>query len=220
MPDKLSLFILLVLSVFLSSPACADYIYPYVGVTIGSPLTSVNKLSDSSGSLKTDFNPGYMAGLAAGVSFETTPGWNIEQVRAEVEVGYRSSDLTRMRNTLGQKANMDGTVSVTNFMLNGYLENSSIVSNELKLNLFLTAGVGGAISSISSVTYQGATLVQSASDTQFAYQGGFGTGFALTKNIMLDATYKYMATTTFKFKGVEAEYGSHNILFGARYTFK
>ena len=195
-------------------------IYPYIGVTAGTPLTSVTKLSDSSGSLNTDFNPGYMGGLTAGVTFDTGFRWNIERVRTEVEVGYRSSELKRMKNTLGQSANMNGTVSVTNFMLNVYLENLSQLVTDASTTLFLTAGVGAATASISSISYQGTTLVNSARDTQLAYQGGFGAGYELTKNITLDASYKYMATTAFNFAAIKAEYGSHNILLGARYAFK
>ena len=55
---------------FYVSPALAfdSNLYPYAGVILGTPLTSVNKLSDSSGSLNTEFNPGFLAGLTAGQS--------------------------------------------------------------------------------------------------------------------------------------------------------
>jgi opacity protein-like surface antigen len=218
----LRIFIVCCLIASFVSPVLAidSDIYPYVGVTLGTPLTSVNKLSDSSGSLNTDFNPGYMGGLTAGVTFDSMLGWNVEKIRAEAEVGYRSSKLVRMKNTQGQSVNVSGTASVTNFMLNGYLENTSLLSNDLPVNLFLTAGVGAAMASISSISYQGATLVKSASDTQLAFQAGSGVGYELTKNITMDASYKYMGTTTLNFAGVKAEYGSHNILLGARYSFK
>lgn len=202
-----------------SAFAFDESVRPYVGVIAGSAITSVNKVSDSSGSLNTDFNPGYLVGGAAGVSFDEKLGMNIERIRAEVEVAYRSSNLVKMRNVQGQTANMSGTVAVTSFMLNGYLENTSLLSKDLPITLFLTAGVGGAMASISSVTFQGATLIKSASNTQLAYQGGIGAGYELTRNVTFDAAYKYLGTTTFKFAGVNAEYGSHNILLGARYSF-
>jgi opacity protein-like surface antigen len=215
-----SMFSLLIMFAITSSPAFADPLSPYVGVTIGTPLTSINKISDSSGSLNTDFNPGYMAGLTAGVTFDSWDRWNIEKIRAEAEIGYRSSELIRMKNTQGQSVNVSGEVSVTNIMVNGYLENTSMLSRDLPVTLFLTAGVGGAMASISSISYRGTTLVSSARNTQLAYQGGFGFGYDLTKRITLDATYKYLGTTEFNFAGIKAEYGSHNILFGARYLFK
>jgi opacity protein-like surface antigen len=220
MSKKFTLCLLLIMFVITSSLAFADSISPYFGVTVGTALTSVNKLSDSSGSLNTDFDPGYMAGLTAGVTFDSMRGWNIERIRAEAEIAYRSSGLVRMKNLQGQSADMSGTVSVTNFMLNGYLENTSLLPNNIPAILFLTVGAGAAHASISSISYQGTTLVKSASDTQLAYQAGFGVGYELTKNTTLDASYKYMGTTTFNFAGIKAEYGSHNILLGARYAFK
>jgi len=219
---KLSFACLSTLLCFAISPALAfdGSTYPYVGVTLGSPLTAINKLSDSSASLNTDFDPGYMAGLTAGVAIDSKLGWNVERIRAEAEIGYRSNDLLRMKGPQGQSANMNGTVSVTTFMLNGYLENTGTIIERMAVSLYLTAGAGAAMASISSIVFQGTTLVTSASNTQLAYQGGLGAGYGLTKNITLDASYRYLGTTKFKFAGVNAEYGSHNILLGARYAFR
>lgn len=211
---------LFVMAVSSSPSAFADSASPYVGVTIGTPLTSINKLSDSSGSLDTESNLGYMAGLTAGAVFEMSGGWNVERIRAEAEIGYRSSELVRLKNKQGQTSGVNGTVEVTNIMVNGYLENTSMLSSDLPVTIFLTAGAGAATASISSISYQGATLIKSARNTQLAYQGGLGFGYGLTNSITLDAAYKYMGTTRFNFAGIMAEYGSHNILLGARYTFK
>jgi opacity protein-like surface antigen len=90
----------------------------------------------------------------------------------------------------------------------------------MPVSIFLTAGAGAAMASITEIAYRGRTIVASGSSTQLAYQGGLGVGSELTKNITIDLTYKYMGTTPFKFSGVSAEYGSHNILVGARYLFK
>lgn len=193
---------------------------PYIGVYGGSAITSVNKLSDSSGSLNTDFDPGYLIGVTAGVTFDLKYGMNIDRVRTELEAGYRSNALARMKDAHGQSAKMDGTVTVTNFMLNCYLDNTSTLSNAQPFNLFMTVGVGAATASISPISYQGTTLVTSASDTQLAYQGGVGAVFDLTKNVMLDVAYKYLGTTKFIFTEVNAEYGSHNAMLGVRYSFK
>lgn len=218
--SKMFLACFLILSFISPALAYDDNFKPYVGVTLGTALTSVNKLSDSSGSLDTDFEPGYMVGLTTGVAFKTDAVSNIDRVRAEAEIGYRSNHLKSMKNAQGQSVDMSGDVSVTNFMFNIYLESISLISRDIPINIFLTAGAGVAIASISSISYQGATLVNSASDTQFAYQGGLGVGYELSKNITVDVAYKYMGTTTLKFEGVEADYGSHNIILGARYSFK
>jgi opacity protein-like surface antigen len=219
--NKSMLCPLLIMLVIAAPPAFADSTSnTYVGVTIGTPLTSINKLSDSSGSLNTDSNPGYMAGLAAGVRFDSWESWNIEKIRMEAEVSYRSSELIRLKTTQGQSTDVSGKVTVTNYMVNGYLENTSMLSMDLPVIMFLTAGAGAAMASIDSITYQGTILVAAASDTQLAYQGGFGAGYELTKHLTLDASYKYLGTTEFRFAGIKAQYGSHNIMFGARYLFK
>lgn len=197
-----------------------NFATPYIGIAGGSALTSVNRVSDSSGSLDTDFNPGYLVGVTAGVTFDAKYGMNIDRVRAEIEAGYRSNSLAHMKDSHGQSAKMDGTVSVTNVMLNCYLDNTGMLSSDQPINLFIMAGVGAAKASITPVTYQGATLIRSSSDKQLAYQGGVGAGYNLTKNVTLDAAYKYMGTTTFRFADVNAEYGSHNILLGVRYSFR
>jgi opacity protein-like surface antigen len=206
---------------FVSSASAFDRdLYPYVGITLGSPLTSINKLSDASGSLETEFKPGYMAGLNAGLGFETVQRWNIDRIRAEAEVGYRSSEFSKFKNAQGQSTNMSGTLTLTNYMLNGYLDNMTAFTKETPVSLFISAGAGVAVASISSITSQGSTLVNSAKNSQLAYQGGMGVGYELTRTFDVDITYKYLGTTPFKFAGVKAEYGSHNILLGAKYLFK
>lgn len=217
-----TLFFACCLMVSLLSPAFAveSDIYPYIGITAGSALTSVRTLSDSSGSLYPVFNPGYIAGVEAGIAYNTNPGLNIDRIRVEAEAGYRTSKLVRMRNAGGHDADMSGTVTVKNLMLNGYLDNTGLTFNDLPVHLFVTAGVGVAAATNSTVSYQGTTIVPSANDTQLAYQGGAGFGYELTNKIIFDATYKYLGTTPFRFADVKADYGSHSILLGARYSFK
>lgn len=216
------LFMTCCLMVLITSPVLAveSDIYPYAGVTLGTALTSVSKLSDGSGSLYTDFNSGYMAGVATGIAFNTDPGWNIERIRIEAEMGYRSNDLTRIKNSKGQSADVSGTMTVKNVMINGYLDNTGLLINGVPVNIFITAGAGVAMATIGTISYQGITLVKSANDTQLAYQGGLGVGYEPAHNISLDATYRYMWAAPFTFAGVKADYGSHNILLGARYAFK
>jgi len=206
---------------FVSSASAFDSdLYPYVGIILGSPLTAINTMSDSSGSLDTEFKPGYMAGFTAGLGFETVQRWNIDRIRAEAEAGYRSSELLRMKNSQGKSTNLSGTLTMTNYMLNGYLDNMTAFPKDTPVSLFISAGAGVAVASISSITNHGATLVNSAKNTQLAYQGGIGAGYELSKSFGIDVTYKYLGTTPFKFAGVKAEYGSHNILLGAKYSFK
>ncbi len=211
---------MLTMLVFTSSSAIAEGIFPYVGIYGGVPLTSINKISDSSGTIKTEFDPGYMGGLAAGAIFETNGGWNIERIRAEAEVGYRTNNVVRGKNLQGKNVDLNGKVSLKNYMVNGYLDNTSILSTGHPVLLFLTAGAGIATATIDSISYNNKNIISSSYATQFAYQGGIGIGYELTRNITVDAAYKYMATTAFEFGNIKAEYGCHSIQFGAQYIFR
>ena len=190
---------------------------PYIGLLSGIPLSSVHKLSDSSASVDTDSNPGYLAGLTAGVSFDMRGDWNIERARTEIEMGYRSNELLlRLKNG----TSLNGRVSVSTIMANGYVENTGTLPGNIPIIIFLTAGAGAADASISTIYYRGTVLVSPAHNTRLAYQGGIGVAYELTKNIRVDAAYKYLGTTNFNFMGIKAEYGSHNVLFGAQYMFR
>lgn len=212
---------LMLLMLAISTPkAFASSVYPYLGVTLGSPLTSINKISDSSTTLNTDFDPGLMAGVTAGIAFDAATRFNVDRIRTEVEIAHRSSELASMNNAQGQSGNIGGTLTMTTYMFNVYLDNTDLQSKSPPLNLFITAGIGAAMASITTVSYQNKTLIAASDDTQIAYQGGLGVGIGCSKNIMMDLAYKYMATNPFNFAGVRAEYGSHNMLVSARYAFK
>jgi opacity protein-like surface antigen len=220
--DMIKLLPICLALMFLTSAqalAFDDSIRPYIGVIAGSPITSVNRFSDASGAVDAVFNPGILGGLNVGASIDTIWGYNIDRFRLEAEVAYRTNELVSLNNAQGRSTSINGTVSVTNYMLNGYLENSNFVSKETPVSIFLTAGAGAAIATITEISILGRTLVASGKNTQLAYQGGMGVGSELTKNITVDLTYKYMGTAPFKFYGVSAEYSSHNILIGARYMF-
>ena len=87
----------------ISSPVLAveSDIYPYAGVTLGTALTSVR--SDNSGLLHSDFNPGYMAGGAAGIAFNSYLDCNIDRIRIEAEMGYRSNEISSITNSQGKR---------------------------------------------------------------------------------------------------------------------
>lgn len=179
-----------VIMLLAAAPALAndDSIRPYIGFFAGGSFNPIATLSDSSGAVNTDFNPGLLGGLTVGASMGTNWGDNIERLRVEAEVSYRTNELTQMNNSKSQSASVNGTVSVTNFMLNGYLENPNILTKEMPMSLFLTAGAGAAIASITEISYNSRTLVTSGKNTQLAFQGGMGIGSELTKNITIDLT--------------------------------
>ncbi len=90
-------------------------------------------------------------------------------------------------------------------MANVYLDfvNSSPVTP------FLTAGIGMAE----------VTLFDYYDDTVFAYQVGAGLTFAINPHMSIDLKYRYFATEDLDFEGIEAEFASHNVYCGFRFTF-
>ena len=56
-------------------------------------------------------------------------------------------------------------------------------------------------------------------DTVFAYQVGAGVAYSINKNMILDLKYRFFATEDPNLYGSKAEFKSHNIYFGFRYTF-
>lgn len=208
--------------IFLSATSILAFdspVRPYIGVIAGSTITPITRFSDVSGAVNIEINPGFLGGLTVGAALDEKIGFNIDRLRLEAEIAYRTSELIGIQDAQGQIANVNGSISMTNFMLNGYLENSGFEINDMPISLFLTAGVGAAIASITEISYRGRILVASGKSTQLAYQGGLGVGSQIAKNTVIDATYKYIGTDPFSFSGVRAEYGSHNLVVGVRHLF-
>ena len=62
-------------------------------------------------------------------------------------------------------------------------------------------------------------LVGNEDDTVFAYQLAAGGSLTINKNLSVDLQYRYFATADPDFDGLEAEYNTHNLIFGLRFTF-
>ena len=63
------------------------------------------------------------------------------------------------------------------------------------------------------------TITESDDDTVFAYQGIAGIEYEFpteSATIALGVRYSYFGTTDPDFGGLEAEYGTHNVMFGVR----
>jgi len=56
-------------------------------------------------------------------------------------------------------------------------------------------------------------------EVTFAYQAGIGLGIPVADNIMLDARYRYFATTDFTVLAANTNIASHNALLGLRVMF-
>ena len=197
--------VLLVGATLSAVPAFAVEGRPYASVTAGATFLADSDFEEEGDTIEAEFDTGYNVGAALGYDFG--PG------RMEAEIAYRSNEFDKFTYQ-GVSVSGDGTASALSFMVNGYLD----FKNQSAVTPFVTAGLGFANVDVDDVEVAGVS-VGSEDDTVFAYQLGAGLGIALNKEISLDLSYKYFATSDPEFDGTEAEYDSHNINVGLRFSF-
>jgi len=197
---------------FVATPAMAAG--PYVGAQVGAVF-----LSDSTFSIAgidvgdAKFDTGFGFGLAGGFDYGT---W-----RLEGEFAYRVNDNKEV--TYGGTTDpIGGDISSMALMVNGYYDFKTVSPTFVP---YLGVGVGGAQVSAKVTDPIDGTVIDD-SDTGFAYQFAAGVGIVASKQLTIDLGYKYFATTepSFEVLGgggikMDAEYGSHNLFLGARYSF-
>lgn len=148
-----------------------------------------------------------------GIGFEFAMGHDFGMYRFEGEIGYRKNDVDTF-SALGVSVPGDGDVDTWSFMANGYLD----FENQTALTPYIGVGIGQAIVSANDISVAG-IAIGSEDDAVFAYQFGVGVGYSATKSLIIDIAYKYFATSDPEFGITEAEYDSHNISIGIRYSF-
>ena len=170
----------------------------YVSGNIGAAF-----LTDSD--IKLSGFPTVEASFDTGFAVAAAIGTSINKFRLEGELSYQKNDLDEIENI-----SVDGDATVLTLLLNGYYD----FSNDSAFTPYLTAGIG-----YSNVEVDFDDLGGSENDDVFAYQFGFGVGFAATDKVTIDAKYRYFATEDPDFDGVDAEMASHNIYLGIRVNF-
>lgn len=180
---------------FSASPAVAAG--PYVSGNLGVTILNHSTLSDSVSSVDVDYNPKF--GATGAIGYDSGRG------RVELELGYRTNDV-------GDAGS--GDVNSEDAMVNGYYD----FRNQTPWTTFLGAGVGVARVKFHNVKVSGITL-DDADNTAFAYQFIAGIGYTVNPHTSIDLSYRYLATANLTVDGVNADYGSHNIMIGARYMF-
>ncbi len=183
----------------------------YIGANIGTSF-----LSDSDATFNTTPAITASADSDTGVAFGLVVGNSFGNYRLEGEIAHQENDIDNIE-ILGTNVNdTDGDTSSTAFLLNGYYD----FKNGSKFTPFIGVGLGFAkvdISTTTSPTY--GTLFTSDDDTVFAYQLGFGGGYAVNDKVTLDLKYRYFATSDPDFQLATVEYSSHNIYAGVRIGF-
>ena len=178
-----------------------------------------------------DFTGTY--GYGSGITLLGAFGCDYGDYRIEGELGYQQNDIESVAIDLdfdGGPTPIEATsdASVLSLLANGYYD----IQLGGGIECYLTAGVGVAQVSIETglgeVEIDGEIIdldtEYDASETTLAYQLGAGVGIPVADNIMLDARYRYFATTDFTlsgaipFDGLDVNTGieSHSALLGLR----
>lgn len=192
------------LALLLSSPAySADapvgkYVSGNLGLAMLSDADSTFRLAPGL-TINTSYDTGWTLGAALGYNFGST--------RLEGEVAYQKADEDKANDT-SVTWNATGDISTLSFLVNGYYD----FTNSSAFTPYLSAGLGFAKIELDDVDYN-------ADDTVFAYQVGAGVGYALSKNVTLDAKYRYFATSDAEFEFETRDFASHNLLLGIRINF-
>ena len=129
--------------------------------------------------------------------------------RLEAEFGYQRNNLDKVTESTGVVRNVSGFHSATSVLANGYYD-----FNTGSIKPYLTAGLGWA-----SVGINGSA--NSETRSAFAYQFGAGLSIPLSKNIDIDARYRYFRTSTVHTDYWNDSYqiASNSVLAGLRIGF-
>jgi len=128
-----------------------------------------------------------------------------ETLRAEIEFGYRTNEANEARTGSGEEHSVDSDIVTLSMMANCFYDfmPDSVISP------FIGAGIGLA-------NVDGEVPNNNDKDDVFAYQFAAGATYAITEKLKLDVQYRLFGTDNPEFKNVEAEYITHNLLFGLR----
>jgi len=146
--------------------------------------------------------------LKSGINALGAVGCDFGQYRMEGELGYQTSGV----NNRGS-VSYTGDITVVSAMANGYVDLSSG-----SLRPYITAGAGVAQVSGDQISASGSGYTTMTHDTTLAYQVGAGVAVPIAGNVMLDARYRYFATTEFAGND-NIKVSSHGALLGLRFGF-
>ncbi len=181
------------------STACAEM---YYSGNMGIVSAADSDISDGSDSGELSFDDGFAITGAVGY----TLGY---AARVELEMGYRANDVDKITLDGYGSGSIDGDMTTISLMGNAYYDFASVG----RFTPFIGAGIG--LANIEAEF----DLAGNEDDTVFAYQLAAGGSFAVSENLNIDLQYRYFGTENPDFDGLEAEYNTHNLIFGLRFNF-
>jgi len=167
-------------------------------------------------------------------------------LRSELALAYRPSmHFSGRANFLGVSGSqpVSGTADSLSGLLNFYFDANSLAGVALgRFQPYVGGGIGFATNGIGRMTYRFPQLsyhtysiVPSGERTDFAFMATAGTGFELTKHLLLDISYRYTdlgrvqtnagtmrmdgSVPSVRIGGTSAPLRAHGMLMGLRYQF-
>ncbi len=207
-----------VLVSLLSSGASAKDAFspgPYIQLDAGLAIVGDSDVSFGGVSGEVKFDPGFAVGGAVGYRFE-------EWLRVEVNLSYRQADIDKLT-ALGYTLRGAGDASAFATLANLYID----FKPRSPVTPYVGAGIGVANIDVDSNSSANVLIVNDDS-TEFAWNVMAGAAWSVTDDVVLSLGYRYLGTTDAKLDftvvGVgtgtmDAEFGVHEVMFGARYNF-
>ena len=150
------------------------------------------------------------ASFSIGASVATEAG----ALRAELEYNKNGNNKKSYLVTDGvDDFNAKFKVETQAIMLNGYYD----INTNSKLTPFISAGIGYA--KVKTSLYLDGEKQGSIDKNNFAWQLGFGAGYAVSNNVTIDAGYRYIDYGDFTDDETKVEASAHELYVGARYAF-
>jgi opacity protein-like surface antigen len=176
----------------------------YVSGNLGLSIIRNSELNVSSGGtiLTYDIND-------LGSTFSAAIGDDNGNSRVELAFDYKSHDLS----TWGDTEVVSGDVTTLSMLVNGFYD----IRSEVPVTPYIGGGIGFATINFENIMVNGVS-VSDTDDMVFVYQIGVGIGEAINESITLDVGYRFLAISDLdpQFKGIEADYRTHNIIIGLR----
>lgn len=175
---------------------------PYISGNLGAVFVSDSNLAEPGATGEASFDVGFGVTGAIGNTFG-------EGFRGEVELSYRANDIDEITIDGLGTFGVDGDITTVALMGNIYYH---LVTGGA-LSPFVGAGIG-----LANVEAD-LDFVGSEDDTVLAYQFAVGGAIAASKNLSVDLQYRFFGTSDPDFAGTEAEYTTHGLMAGLRYSF-
>jgi opacity protein-like surface antigen len=174
----------------------------YVSGNVGAVWVNDADIDDGYDTGEIEFDTGFGMNAALGSSYGNG-------LRAEVEFAYQKSDMDKVSvDGYYGSASIDGDITAIALMVNAFYD---FMPNE-KFTPFIGAGIGYA-------NLEGDDGYDSEDDNVFAYQAAAGVAFTLNQQLKFDLQYRFFATEDPSFGNLDAEYSTHNMMAGLRYSF-